>query len=387
MRSLQHVIPQLRVYCGEDSLQQLSAELARIGAGRAVVFCGRTLARHPDGLRLVVEALGDRYAGAFDGVQAHSPLASVLAGAETLRASGADAVVALGGGSAVVTARAASILLAEARDIGELCTQFRSGRPPVSPRLRQPKLPQLVLPTTPTTAYAKAGSAVLDATRRRLALYDPKTRAGAIFIHPRLVLSAPRALVMGAAVNAFSLAVQGIESPQCDPLADALLLHALRLLAVGLRKLDADPDDADTRAELMLGALLSGQGTDYAPTGLTSALAHAIGARFDTDNGIVNAILLPHAMRFNLPATADRLKLLADALGERVSPARPLAAMDAVERLFEAWRLPRRLRDIGVEQESLASIAKDALADWFLHRNPRAVSGTEEIVEVLMSAW
>lgn len=141
MRSLRHITPPFRLYCGDDSLRHLSAELARTGVRRCVVFCGQTIARHPDGLRLVAEALGDRYAGVFDGVKAHSPLSAVLAGAEKFRELGADGVVAVGGGSVVVTARASSILLAEGRDINELCTQFPTGKPPVSPRLDKPKLP------------------------------------------------------------------------------------------------------------------------------------------------------------------------------------------------------------------------------------------------------
>ena len=349
MRSLRHVTPPLRVYCGADSLQHLAAELDRLVCRRAVVFCGQPLAHHADGVRILSAALGDRCAGVFDGVKAHSPLPAVLAGVEVLRTLKADAVIAFGGGSAVVTARASSILLAEKRDIGELCTRFPSGKPPVSPRLAQPKLPQFVVATTPTTAYAKAGSAVLDpALGQRLALFDPKTRASALFIHPVLALTAPSALASGAAVQAFCMAVQGIESRSRDPLADALLMHALRVLAGNLCKLADEPDDPETRGQLMLGALLAGQGTDYAPTGMTSALAHCVGARFHLDNGVTNAVLLPHAMRFNAP---------------------------------------KRLRDIGVAQEALPVLAADAATDWFLHQNPRPVGGVADILEVLTAAW
>jgi alcohol dehydrogenase class IV len=388
MRPLRHVTPACRVYCGADSLQQLASELDRSDASRAVVFCGQTIARHPDGLRLVAEALGDRYAGVFDGVRAHSPVGSVLEGAKRLRTLAADAAIALGGGSAIVTARASSILLAEGRDINELCTQFPDGKRPVSPRLDKPKLPQFVVATTPTTAYAKAGSAVLDTKRgQRLALFDPKTRAAALFIHPTLALTAPPALAKSAAVNAFCIAVQGIESRSRDPLADALLTHALRLLAGNLRRLAHEPDDAQVRGDLMLGALLAGQGTDYSPTGLTSALSHAIGARFHLDNGITNAVLLPHAMRFNAPVTNERLALVADALGAHTPGSSVSIAMDAVEHLFAELALPRRLRETGLKEESLAVIADDVSGDWFLHQNPRPVTGTAELLEVLRAAW
>jgi len=390
--SLRHVTPPFRVCCGADSLEHLAAELDRLACRRAVVFCGQTLAHHADGVRLVSAALGERCAGVFDGVKAHTPLPAVVAGVEVLRMLKADAVIAVGGGSAVVTARASSILLAEARDIRELCTQFPPGKPPVSPRLAQPKLPQFVVATTPTTAYAKAGSAVLDpALGQRLALFDPKTRAGALFIHPKLALTAPPALASGAAVQAFCMAVQGIESRSRDPLADALLMHALRVLSGNLCKLANEPDNAETREQLMLGALLAGQGSDHAPTGMTSALAHCVGARFHLDNGITNAVLLPHAMRFNAPATADRLPLVAEALGVAPAADSPEAevavATRAIQNVFAKIGLPRRLRDIGVTAEALPVLAADAATDWFLHQNPRRIGGTADILEVLRAAW
>jgi alcohol dehydrogenase class IV len=390
MKPFRHFTPASRVYYGPDSLRQLPAELERLNCSRAVVFCGQTLAQRSDGLGVVAEALGSRYGGVFDGVKAHSPLPAVTAGAELLRELDADAVIALGGGSAVVSARAATILLAEGRDIHALCTQYPPGKAPVSPKLVAPKLPQLVVPTAPTTAYAKAGTAVLDSTlHRRLTLFDPKTRAQALFIHPALVMTAPASLVLDAGLQAFAMAVQGIEAKSRDTLADALLMHALRVLSRQLRALAEDAQDFDTRGELMLGALLAGQGTDYAPSGVCSALAHAIGARFDYPNGVTNALVLPHAMRFNAEATGDRLALVAEVLEPGASDGtRDVeAAIAAVERLIVDLSVPTRLRDIGVTREALPLLAADAIGDWFLHQNPRPVSGAHELVGILDRAW
>lgn len=385
MSAFRHVQPAFRVHYGEDSLQRLGAELDRLGCTRAVVFCGRTLARNDAVMTLVTDALGARYAGIFSGVAAHSPLPSVMMGAEALRSDRADAVVALGGGSAVVTARAASILLAEGPDIDALCTRYAPGKPPESPRLAQPKLPQLVLATTPTTAYAKAGAAVLDPARgQRLALFDPRTRAAALFIHPLLARSAPFELVRGAAVQAFAMAVQGVESTRGNPLADAPLLHALRLLARELRALAREPDDAETRGQLMLGALLAGEGSDYAPPGLATALAHCIGARLSLDNGVSSAVLLPHAMRYNAEASGKRLEQVGEALGITGGAAR---AIDATERLLTDLALPRTLREIGVPQTALPQLAEDAMGDWFLHQNPRRIDDSADILALLRAAW
>src|SRR5690606_1180052 len=129
--------------------------------------------------------------------------------AEELRRLEADAVIAVGGGSAVVTARAASILLAERGAPLALCTSQGPNGELRSPKLLAPKLPQLIVPTSPTTATVKAGSAMVDpANGQRLVLFDPKTRAQSVFIHPALTASAPSSLVISAGLNTFTMAVE-----------------------------------------------------------------------------------------------------------------------------------------------------------------------------------
>ena len=392
MTSFQHAIPELRIHYGPDSLRRVAAELDRIGVHRAVVFCGRTLAApdHPV-LAIVREALGARCVGVFPGVRAHSPLHCVEQGAQTLAQLNADAVVSVGGGSAVVTARAASILLAEGGSLEALCTRRTPDGQLTSPRLRADKIPQFIIPTTPTTASVKAGSAVLDpATGRRLALFDTKTRARALFIHPLLALSAPTELVLSASLNALAMAVEGLESAVGDPLADALLMHSLALIGEHLPGLNAAPQDAELRGRLILAALLCGQGTDYTGGGVASALGHTLGSRVDVANGTVNAIVLPHTMRFNAPATAGRLSQITRALGAAAPhgvQVKDESAIAAIDALLAKLHVPRRLRDIGVVRDSLEEVAKEAMNDWFLHRNPRPIAGSAEVLGLLEAAW
>jgi alcohol dehydrogenase class IV len=366
----------------------LQDELGRAGAKRAVLFCGHSIASDAALIERITTAIGDRYAGLFDGVKAHSPLPAVLAGTARLRDLNADAVIAIGGGSAIVTARASSILLAEGEDIHRLCTQFPEGKPPFSPKLAKPKLPQFAIPSTPTTAYAKAGSAVVDpALGQRLALFDPKTRANAIFIDPVVALSAPAPLALDAALNGFAMAVQGLEGRARDSLADALLLQAIRLFRDHLPSLATAPDNATLRGELMLAALLSGQGTDYTGGGVTSVIGHCVGARFHLNNGLVNSVLLPHAMRFNAQATGERMMLLAEVLDPSAITASADTAVNATVKFFARLNLPTRLRDLGVTRDALPRIAEDAMKDWFLHQNPRKVTGPADLIGVLEAAW
>ncbi len=231
--SYQHLSPELRVYHGEDSLAALKRELDRAGCRRVGVVCGRTIGRSAE-LKQLAEVLGSALAGVSMSAREHSPVAGVEEAARAFTEWGVDGIVAVGGGSAVVTARATSILLGEKRPIAELATRRLPDGKFESPRLNAPKLPVYAVPTTPSTAFAKAGTAVHGADGARLAMFDPKTRAKAIFIHPAFVRTAPEQLVRSSTLNAFTNAVEALESPQCDPFSEAFLMQALRLIRAGL---------------------------------------------------------------------------------------------------------------------------------------------------------
>jgi alcohol dehydrogenase class IV len=383
--NLRHTTPAFRTFCGDDALKALPRELARLGAHRAVVMCGPSMAKHPDAMARVHEALGEYLVGQFEGVAEHSPLPAVEAARDFLADHDADAVISVGGGSAIVTARAATILLAERRDVRELCTRRGPDGRLVSPRLAAPKLPQWVVPSTPTTAYAKAGSAVRDpATGERLALFDPKTRAQGVILDPAIAPTAPAGLAWSASLNAFSMAVEGLQSRHVDPLADADLAHALRLIMTWLPQLKSAPDDAQVRLHLMLAALLSGRGSDFSGGGLAQALSHAIGPRSSAANGVVEALLLPHAMRFNAGVVADRLAALAALLG--VADPTAKSAITEVGELLGALDVPARLRDIGVPANAMTDMADYAMDDWAITAGPRAPE-RDEIVQLLENAW
>lgn len=383
--SFRHLAAPLRLFAGDDCLKSLAPELDRLGCKRAMLVCGGSLSRNQTVMAVVSGALGSRLAGVFDGVQPHSPISSVQAAAHNLVRLDADAIVALGGGSAIVSARAANILRAEGDDPRKLCTYRAADGRMVSPKLDAPKLPQFVLPTTPTTAAAKAGTAVWDEDAgERRAMFDPKTRAQAIFIHPALVDTAPAPLVLSAAMNTFTMAVEGLESAEGNPMADAQLMHALRLMTQHLPLKGNDSSQA--RCELVVAAVLCAQGTDFGGAGLASVLGHAIGAQHHVENGIANAIVLPHTMRFNAQATGARAAKIAVALGVS-NAAGADDAIAAVESFLSRLGLPRSLRDAGVPREAIPQIAHHASGDWFLQRNPRRVQGPHELEAVLQLAW
>jgi alcohol dehydrogenase class IV len=254
-----------------------------------------------------------------------------------------------------------------------------------SPRLTAPKIPQWVVPTTPTTAYAKAGSAVRDPeTGERLALYDPAARATGVFLDPAMALTAPARLVTSATLNSLCMAVEGLVSRRGDPLADALLMQAVRTVGEWLPVAQQAPGEAGPRIHLMLAALMSGQGSDHTGGGVAQALSHALGPRSDVANGVVEAILLPHAVRFVAEVTPDRLAVLGAALGLVESSLR--AVVEAVEDRLLAFETPTRLRDVGVSHEAMVDAVEHASDDWALTTASR-VPTRSQALDLVAAAW
>eukprot|EP01041_Mallomonas_annulata_P020078 gene20078-39690_t len=302
IKSFRHFAPSLRIFQGFDCLDSIERELERLQSRRAVIFCGSTLAREGSPLDLVRQAMGSRLAAVYPGTRADTPLPDVKEAVSELRRMQADAIVAVGGGSAITMARAVNIMLSEKGDVQDLCTKRDAAGKLHSPKLLAPKLPVIAIPTTPTTATVKAGSAVLDTEHgKRLALYDPKTRARAVFIHPELVRTAPHSLFLSAGLNTLALALEGLMSRSGDPMSDAMLIHATRLLVDGLPHISTG-DDIEVRTELMMASILCGHGSDYTGAGMAIPIGHAISTKFDVGMGVSDAIMLPHVVRFNSEA-------------------------------------------------------------------------------------
>ncbi len=376
----QNVAAELRVFHGGDSLAALKRELDRAGCRRAVVVCGNTISRS-EALAGLREALGASLAAVAVTVKAHSPVSGIEEAARIIEQAQGDAIIAVGGGSAAVTARATAILLGENKPLHELATRRLPDGKFESPRLGAPKLPIFVVPTTPSTAFVKAGTAVHDDAGQRLAMMDPKTRARGVFIHPDFVRTAPVELVREAALNAFANAVEALESPKCDPISEAFLMQALRLIHQKLPLLAAS-QGTGVREYLIVAAVLCGRGTEQGGAGLASVLAHAIGKRSHTANGIVNAIVLPHTMQHNASATAGRVGSILEGLGARPGA----SARQAVAEFLASLDAPTRLRDIHVTQDDLPEIADAAMLDWFISRAPRPVREVADLMAILQAA-
>ena len=257
----------------------------------------------------------------------------------------------MGGGSAVVTARAIIILLAEGGDPQDHATKYPPGQPPVSPRLMAPKIPNILVLTTPTTAATRAGTAVIDGeTGHRLEMFDPKTRPDAVIWDTEALLTAPAELCVSASGSLFSGVISALQASRLNAMATADLLGALGLLVENLPAVRKSPEDGAARVNLCAASFMYNRAWDTGASGsalgVVSALAHSLDTRYpDCSHGAAYSILTGPGMRFNRDHNAAGQARVADALGVREPGASDAeaadAAADAVTAFFEAIGLPR----------------------------------------------
>jgi len=385
----------IRVHAGEDAINRLANEVDRLRSQRLLVVCGQSVSEKTDLIDRVKGVLGDRVAGVFTGGKTGSPLTSVLEGVDAAREIDADGIIAVGGGSAVVTARGITILLAERGTAQELCTQYSEGKPPISPRLMAPKIPNFLVLTTATTAATRAGTALIDPeSGHRLELFDPKTRPAAIIWDDQALLTASPWLCLNSTIGCFTSVAGALQQTSLNPLAESDLLEALRLLLTNLPLVNPKPDDPTVRVNLCAASFLYNRGTDAGAggraLGVVTALAHSLDTRFpECGHGDAYTILTPPGMRFNAESNATGQARFAEAMGvkkngmdDRQAAA---AGADAMEELFKELGLPTRLSEVGVPEDGISQIAEDAMTDFGLHRNVRKIQNAGELVEILAS--
>jgi alcohol dehydrogenase class IV len=393
--AFRHRSYRLNIHAGKGALKELRGEVDRAKAKRVFVVCGQSIAHKTDLLERVKANLEEKFAGLFDRVEASSPLPSVLQGAAAAREAKADLIVAIGGGSAMVTARAIIILLAEKGDIHEICTQYPPGQAPVSPRLAAPKIPNILVLTTPSTAMTRAGTAVMDTeSRHRLELYDPKTRPAAMIWDEDALATAPADLYVSTAASALSGIATGVAAPRTNPLSLGDMLQALRLSVESLPVLRSEPNNAAARMNLVAASFLSNRALDAMSGrafGIISSMGHVIDTLYPhVTHGDSYSLTTAWGMRFNEEQTATGLGPLGKALGVGDSlPEREAAkrACDFFEDFYRKLGMPVRLRDAQIPHEDIERIAHDAMGDFYLHQNARKVKDESELVDLLRQMW
>ncbi len=380
--AFQHVA-RTKIVFAPEGLDQLPSEVEALGH-RAVLVCGATV-RASETFELVFKALGHHVVEVFDAVVPHSSPDIVAAGADVLRAARPDIVVSLGGGSAIDTAKAMILLHAEGGRLEEHRVRFTPPDTIVYRTYTRPMLPHVAIPTTLSGSEVNAGGGIRVPGQAVKHVFSAPALAPAVaFLAPRLAAGLAPDITAGSGMNCVAHAIESLYSRQRQPIADALALGALELLAEWLPRAVAAPADLDARARLLLASAMAGLALTNTKVCLHHAMCHVLGARYGIPHGFANAVMLPHAMTFNAPVAAEPLSRAARALGAVPEPSATIAA---VRRLGERLQTPPRLRDLGVPAEDLAELAEHAFLDRDVYYNPRRVTSADEILAIYEAAW
>jgi alcohol dehydrogenase class IV len=373
-----------KVVFGAKSLAELPSEVDGLSATRALVVTDAVLASRTDLVERVKKALGRRFAGVYSDVTPDSAVGIVDRGAARAKELEADVIVSIGGGSSIDTAKGIAIVHAFGGSLRD--HQGFQG-------FTAPTTPHIAIPTTAGTGSEVTKVAVIkdEDAHQKLLFGDFHLYPRVAILDPELTFGMPALITAGTGLDAFTHAIEAMHAMQAEPIADALALHAIRLVVRHLPAVMKEPTGVLHRGQMLLAATMAGIAFDNAQVGLVHAIAHTVGARHHVHHGLANAIALPHVLRFNADVAAEAYREAGVAMGVSTEGMPDDAAVDtiarAVLRLVADVGLPTRYRDVGVPEADLPAIAELSLSDGSIVYNPKPVTEAADVLGVLRAAY
>lgn len=375
------------VIFGRPAAEAVADQAKRLNASRVFLLVSGTLNRKTREIENIRKALGNRHAGTFDAMLAHTPRSCVIAAAEQARDAKADVIVTIGGGSVTDGAKAIQLCLANDVRSADALDALRPvkgadgivGPPPCRP----PTLPHVAVPTTLSAAEFSAIAGVTDERTKTKELFrHPGIIPRAVILDPAITVHTPQRLFISTGIRALDHCVEGICSSEANPYGDAQALEGLKLLARGLPGAKADPQNLAARLDALLGAWLSmGPLSTGVPMGASHGIGYVLGALFGVPHGETSCIMLPAVMRWNKAANSARQDLVSAAMNHAGED-----AGDVLDRFIGALGMPRSLGAVGIGPDSFDVIAAGAMPTPWVPRNPRRIDGPAQVREILALA-
>jgi maleylacetate reductase len=334
-----------RVLFGAGRVRQLSAELDRPGAARALLACTRS---GKERYRSVIDALGPRCVHVFDNAQPHCPEDVADAALAAFDTTAADAVVTIGGGSTI--------------GLGKVIASCR-------------RAPSVAVPTTLSGSEMTALYG-MKIGQKKSTCSDPAAKARSVIYDPDLIVTLPKHEIATTGMNCLAHCIEALYPAEPNPIARVLALDAISVLARSLPRAIA-ADDAGSRAGALYGGFIGGLLVSMVGIGLHHKICHALGGHFDLPHGETNSVILPYILAFNAPAMP---LVVADL-------ARAFEAEDAAAALFAlAGRIgvPTNLRQLGLRRSDLRQIAAEVVVKGM--HNPRPIT-VDSVTALLDAAW
>ncbi len=359
-------------YHGAGAIASIAAELVQRGLKKPIVFTDPDLIKFGVSKKVtdILDKAKVKYA-VYSDIKANPTIKNVKDGVKAFKVAKADSIIAIGGGSAMDTAKAVGIIIANPKfaDVRSL-----EGVAPT----KNPSKPILAVPTTAGTAAEVTINYVITDVekKRKFVCVDPHDIPVVAFVDPEMMSSMPKGLTAFTGMDALTHAIEGYITKGACAITDMLHLEAIRLISSSLR--DAVANKPAGRAGMALGQYIAGMGFSNVGLGVDHAMAHGLSALYDMPHGKACAILLPTAMKFNAAKTGTKYREIARAMGVKnvdkmTMPQYRKAAIEAVEKLAKDVGIPSDLKGV-LKKEDVKFLAESAYADACRPGNPRDCS-------------
>ena len=366
-------------YFGPGARKQLPEVLSRMGLKKALVCSDKGLIKV--GTTKMVTDVLDEVAFPYEiysEIKPNPTVTNVQEGVAAFKASGADCLIAIGGGSSMDTAKGIGIVAnnPEFADVVSL-----EGCAPT----KKKSIPIIALPTTAGTgAEVTINYVIIDEKRQaKMVCVDPNDIPAVAIVDAELMYSLPKGLTAATGMDALTHAIEGYITKGAWVMSDMYELQAIKMIAENLPTAVEEPKNPVGREAMALAQYIAAQAFSNVGLGLVHGMAHPMGALHDIPHGVANAILLPTIMEFNMPCCVEKFGVIARTMGVDTTgmstQEAAQAAVEAVRALAIRVGIPQHLSDLGIFEKDIPALAAQAIADVCTPGNPRDVTEAEII--------
>lgn len=379
------------VSSGAAAASVLPGLLELTGVGHVFLLASKTLSQATGEFQALQDALGDRYAGLFTEIGAHTPRADVLTALQAVRDTNAQVLVALGGGSIIDACKVVQLAIDQGIETEAQLLQYAQfGDGSRGPKAgdfslfsKPSKIRQIAVPTTLSGAEFSNNAGVLDTEKSAKEGYRGIDLCPQHIIYdPALSVHTPEWLWLSTAIRSLDHAIEGYCSIDSHAYLDGHFLHAMRLFADSLPRTKNDPADLGARSLNQQAVWLACCGLGTVAHGGSHGIGYILGSFCGVPHGHTSCVMLPAVLEWNSQNQGLRQRAIADALGQ---PGQ--SAADAVRGLIASLDLPTSLQQVGVKSDQLPTIAERAIKHPVVRNNPRRLETAKQVMEILQIAW
>lgn len=370
-------------YFGKGAIENVPTEFKARGFKKAAVITDKDLVKFEVATKVtkLLEEAGVDYA-LYDGIVPNPTIQNVKDGLAFVKEAQADCIIAIGGGSPIDTAKAIAIIATNPEFSDVISLEGVADT-------KHPCLPILAVPTTSGTAAEVTINYVItdEENHRKFVCVDPHDIPLVAFVDSDMMMGMPKSLAAATGMDAMTHAIEGFITKGAWEMTDMLHTKAIEIIGRSLR--DSVNGDQAGREAMALGQYIAGMGFSNVGLGLVHGMAHPLSAWYNIPHGVACASLLPTIMKYNKDFTGEKYREIAIVLGIEGAETMSLedvrdAACQAIDQLSKDVGIPATISELGVKEEDIPAIAKDALNDVCTPGNPRDTT-LEEIIELYRS--